>query len=197
MIALEIHDITPSVRPAISLTRSGVVRILGTTRTLSSPAFQALCERCRRDVVVLSQPCPGLADQVENGELDSPKTGALIERYVLPLLHRGVDTLVLGCTHYAFLIPLLKEITSPDVAIIDTADTVARQVHSRLKRERLETSNLEADLRIIATTRSVSDVSRVGRHLWVQATGGDEVTMLVCWEYIPENLGLALRSTVV
>ena len=88
----------------------------------------------------MGQACPGLVEQVEAGDLSGDKTRLLLERYVLPLLERGADTLVLGCTHYPFLAPLIREIAGPGVAVIDSAAAVARQL-----RRRLEVVDLLAD----------------------------------------------------
>src|SRR5262249_31947831 len=78
------------------------------------------------------QACPGLAEQVDRGELDSPATRALVERYVRPLVDKGADTVVLGCTHYAFLEPLIQDVAGPGVAVIDPAPAVARELRRRL-----------------------------------------------------------------
>jgi glutamate racemase len=88
----------------------------------------------------LGQACPGLVEQVEAGDLSGDKTRLLLEQYVLPLLERGADTLVLGCTHYPFLAPLIQEIAGAGVAVIDSAAAVARQL-----RRRLEVGDLLAD----------------------------------------------------
>ncbi|HRY14275.1 MAG TPA: aspartate/glutamate racemase family protein, partial [Candidatus Competibacteraceae bacterium] len=82
---------------------------------------------------VLVQPCPGLADCVEQGELNGPHPRALLERYLQPLLSAGADTLVLGCTHYPFLIPLIQQIAGCEVAILDPSPAVARQLRYRLE----------------------------------------------------------------
>ncbi len=117
----------PAIKPAVATTRSGVVGVLATVGTTRSARLTALIHRFGRGVRVLTQPCPGLVEQVEMGDLEGPATRALIERYVTPLLRRGADTLVLGCTHYPFLRPLLADIVGPDVALIDTGAAVARR----------------------------------------------------------------------
>jgi glutamate racemase len=76
----------------------------------------------------LTQACPGLVEQVEAGDLDGPATRDLLRRYVQPLLARGADTLVLGCTHYPFLRDALVQLVGPRVVVIDTGAAVARQV---------------------------------------------------------------------
>jgi len=122
----------PAVKPAVAATRSGVVGVLATVGTLESSRFAALLEQYAGEVEIVMQACPGLVEQVEAGELDSAATRILLERYTQPLIARGADTLVLGCTHYPFLKPLIAGIAGPDVRLIDTGEAVARQVVRRL-----------------------------------------------------------------
>ena len=129
---IPIVAIEPAVKPAASRTRSRVVGVLATTGTLSSPSMARLLAEFGSDVQFLIQPCPGLADQVEKGELDSEKTRSLVKQYVQPLADRGADILVLGCTHYPFLTPLIQEVAGAAVDLIDPADAVARELRRRL-----------------------------------------------------------------
>lgn len=122
----------PAVKPAAASTKSGVIGVLATSGTLSSSNFAKLHERFGAEVDILVQACPGLVEQVEAGDLSGDKTRALIEKYLVPLLAQQVDTLVLGCTHYPFLAPLIREIAGPTVAIIDPAAAVARELRRRL-----------------------------------------------------------------
>jgi glutamate racemase len=122
----------PAVKPAVGATRSGVVGVLATVGTLESARFAALLEQYAGDVEIVTQACPGLVEQVEAGELTSPATRDLVARYTRPLLDRGADTIVLGCTHYPFLRPLVAAAVGPAVQLIDTGEAVARQVVRRL-----------------------------------------------------------------
>ena len=117
----------PGIQPAAAATRSGRVGVLATSNTLNGQRFAMLAQRFAHGVEVLTQPCPGLVDAVERGDLASDATRALVQSYVAPLLVRGVDTLVLGCTHYPFLRPLIAEVAGPDVQIIDTGPAIAQQ----------------------------------------------------------------------
>ena len=130
--SIPIVAIEPAVKPAASNTKSGVVGVLATSRTLSSDNFAKLHARFGADVDILLQACHGLVEQVEAGDLSGDNTRALLERYLLPLLERKADTIVLGCTHYPFLARLIQEIAGPDVAIIDPAAAVARELRRRL-----------------------------------------------------------------
>lgn len=117
----------PGLKPAATATRSGRVGVLATSNTLNGQRFAMLAQRFAHGVEVLTQPCPGLVDAVERGDLTSDATRALVQSYVDPLLARGVDTLVLGCTHYPFLRPLIAEVAGSDVQIIDTGPAIAQQ----------------------------------------------------------------------
>lgn len=125
----------PAVKPAVAATRSGVVGVLATVGTLESARFAALLERYAGDVEIVTQGCPGLVEQVERGDLAGPETRALVERYTAPLLARGADTLILGCTHYPFLAPLIRDVAGAGVALVDTGEAVARHLQRRIRDE--------------------------------------------------------------
>ncbi len=143
-----IIGIEPALKPAVAETRSGVIGILATSNTVRSDKFANLLDQHGHRARVMVQPCPGLADCVEHGELSGPHLRALLERYLQPLLAQGADTLVLGCTHYPFLIPLIQRLAGPEVVIIDPSPAVARQL-----RRRLETAELLADSRAFGGER--------------------------------------------
>jgi glutamate racemase len=129
---LPIIGMEPAVKPAAAATRSGVVGVLATTGTLKSAKFAALLDRFASDVRVITQPCPGLVEQIEAGELNTPKTRELLHGWVQPLLAEGCDTLILGCTHYPFIKPLLAELLPANVSLIDTGAAVARHLQRLL-----------------------------------------------------------------
>jgi glutamate racemase len=130
---LPIVAMEPAIKPAVAQTKTGVVGVLATSRTLAGHNFVKLFERYAGDAEILPQACPGLVEQVEAGNLAGPKTRVQLERYLAPLLARGADTLVLGCTHYPFLRALIQEIAGPGVAVIDSSEAVARQLRRRLE----------------------------------------------------------------
>jgi glutamate racemase len=132
--------VEPAVKPAASRTQSGVVGVLATAGTVSSPNLSRLVNNYGVDVRFLVQPCPGLAEQVEQGDFSSSTTRSLVEQYVRPLIDQGADTLVLGCTHYPFLRDLIQSVAGANVELIDPADAVARELRRRLEKERLLTS---------------------------------------------------------
>ncbi|WP_207867262.1 glutamate racemase [Pseudomonas sp. 58(2021)] len=122
----------PAVKPAAAATRSGVVGVLATTGTLQSAKFAALLDRFATDVRVVTQPCPGLVERIESGDLHSAELRALLRHYVNPLLASGCDTIILGCTHYPFLKPMLKSMIPESISLIDTGAAVARQLQRLL-----------------------------------------------------------------
>lgn len=122
----------PAVKPAVAVTRSGVIGVLATGAALAGDKLHRLIDRHRGTVRVITQPCPGLVEQVERGDLDGPETRRLLTEYARPLVAAGADVLVLGCTHYPFLRATLAEIVGPAVALLDTGEAVARRVDSLL-----------------------------------------------------------------
>lgn len=127
----------PAVKPAVQASRSGKIGVLATTGTLRSARFAALLERFACDVDVITQPCPGLVELIEAGELNSAATQTVLTDYVAPLLQAGCDTLILGCTHYPLIKPLLYSLVPADVQLIDTGAAVARRLHSELAKHDL------------------------------------------------------------
>lgn len=130
--SLPIVAMEPAVKPAAESTKSGVIGVLATTGTLGSSNFARLHQRFGATVDILVQACPGLVELVEAGDLSGGKARALIEKYLMPLLEQQADNIVLGCTHYPFLSPLIQEIAGPAVTIIDPAAAVARELRRRL-----------------------------------------------------------------
>jgi glutamate racemase len=118
----------PAVKPATAATRSGIVGVLATVGTLQSARFAALLDQFGREIQVLTRACPGLVEQVEAGDLDGPVTRSLVDQHVQPLVQAGADTLVLGCTHFPFLRPVIEASAGPQVRVIDTGEAVARRV---------------------------------------------------------------------
>ncbi|AUB83314.1 glutamate racemase [Candidatus Thiodictyon syntrophicum] len=127
----------PAVKPAVGLTRSGVIGVLATRATLASHSFGRLLAQVGAGVQVLLQPCPGLVERVEAGDLDGDYTRALLADYLRPLLERGADSIVLGCTHYPYLRPLILDLAGPGVTVLDSGVAVARQVRRRLEADGL------------------------------------------------------------
>ena len=117
----------PAVKPAAEQTQSGVVGVLATPATFQGALYASVVERFAQGVTLLQDTCEGLVGLIEAGRLEDGQTRAILERALRPMLTRGIDTVVLGCTHYPFVIPLIEEIVGPGVRVIDPAPAVARQ----------------------------------------------------------------------
>ncbi len=118
----------PAVKPAAEYTRTGVVGVLATPATFQGALYASVVERFASGVTLLQHTCPGLVIQIEAGQLDTPQTRLILEEALRPMLAREIDTVVLGCTHYPFVIPLIQQIVGPNVRVIDPAPAVARQM---------------------------------------------------------------------
>jgi len=123
----------PAVKPAAEQTLSGVVGVLATPATFDGPLFASVVERFAQDVTVLKSTCPGLVEQIEAGRLDGPETEHILREALQPMLAQGVDTVVLGCTHYPFVIPLIERIAGTKLRVIDPAPAIARQARRLLE----------------------------------------------------------------
>lgn len=123
----------PAVKPASERTRTGKVGVMATPGTLQAGRFSSLVERYAGGVEVFTQVCPGLVELVEAGEIDGPAVEAVLHGFLDPLVAAGVDQLVLGCTHYPFLTPAIRQVVGEGMTIIDPAPAVARQVQRVLQ----------------------------------------------------------------
>jgi glutamate racemase len=127
-LTIPVVAMEPGIKPAVALTRSGVVGAIVTATMSSSDRMASLLDRFGRDVRVISVPAPGLVEHVETADLESPELRRLVEGYIRPLLDAGADTIVLGSTHYVFLRSLIASVAGDGVAIVDTGAAVARQL---------------------------------------------------------------------
>jgi glutamate racemase len=158
--------IEPAVKPAAAQTRSSVVGVLATTQTLAGQKFAKLVNTHAGDVEVLTQACPGLVEKVESADLASGATRALVEQYLQPLLARGADTIVLGCTHYPFVADLIRDVAGPSVTVIDSAVPVARELRRRLQASGLLAPETRRGSEHFWTTGPPDRVRSVIAQLW-------------------------------
>lgn len=117
----------PAVKPAALQTQSGKVGVLATSRTFESQRYTELMARFAQEIELFANPCIGLVPLIEAGAIDTPETEQLLRRVLEPMLAARVDTVVLGCTHYPFVLPVIERIVGTAVTIIDPAPAVARQ----------------------------------------------------------------------
>lgn len=145
---IQVVGVEPGVKPAAQGSRSGRIAVLATETTARSKRLAHLIETHAAHVRVEVVPCPGWATHVETLQPDTPAFRAEVAAKILPLLDAGVDRIVLGCTHYAFLMPLIEPLVAGRAQLIDVAAAVARQV-LRLKGD----SHAAGRLRLQATAR--------------------------------------------
>ena len=143
-VTIPVVGIEPGIKPAVAATRSGVIGAIVPAAVGESDRLASLLDRFSADVQVMVQPVPGLVEFIEAGDLDSPALKAKVEAYVRPMLDAGVDTIVLGSTHYVFLKPVLAEMAGPDVALIETGAAVARQLGRVLDERNLRATGAAA-----------------------------------------------------
>jgi len=117
----------PAVKPAAQNTRTGVIGVITTKATYQGELFASVIDRFAKGVNVVTQVCPDFVTLVERGELDTPSVWEAARAYLAPLLAAGIDQLVLGCTHFPFLKPVLAEVAGPQVTIVDPSPAIARQ----------------------------------------------------------------------
>ncbi len=118
----------PAIKPAADLSLARKIGVLATRGTLAGDLFAHTRSRLSPDVEIITQTADGLVERIEAGEADSPETEQLLRRYVEPLRNAGVDTLVLGCTHYPFVSALIRRIAGEGIELIDPSGAVAAQV---------------------------------------------------------------------
>ena len=118
----------PAVKPAAEHTQTGKVGVLATPATFQGRLYASVVERFANRVELFQNTCPGLVQQVEQGNLDGEETRRILQDALLPMLRNNIDTVVLGCTHYPFVIPLIQQIVGENVRVIDPSPAVAKQM---------------------------------------------------------------------
>ncbi|MCH2192958.1 glutamate racemase [Kordia sp.] len=138
----EIYDvpfigIEPAIKPAALQTKSNTIGILATKGTLSSELFHKTSDLYANGVTIIEQVGEGLVPLIENGAIDSPEMEELLKKYITPMIAANIDYLVLGCSHYPYLIPKLHTLLPKHVTIIDSGAAVARQTQAILEKHEL------------------------------------------------------------
>jgi glutamate racemase len=131
-LAIPVVGLEPAVKPAVALTRSGKIAVLATPRTAASERLARLIASHACGVEVRIVPAPGLVDLVEAGILGGPTVERALQPLLEPLVTAGVDTIVLGCTHYPFLRNAIASLLGPEVRLVDSGEAVARRTHHLL-----------------------------------------------------------------
>ncbi len=176
----------PGAQAAVSATRNGHIGVIGTRATINSGAYERAIQSISTEVRVTSHACPLLVPLIEEGWLNDDITDQMIHHYLDPLLSEGIDTLVLGCTHYPLLRPAFARILGPEISLVDSAQNCASAVHKLLIRENLRTSSDTDGVLEVALTDPPDNFLQVARdalqldvgeiQLREVAHGGGEVT---------------------
>ena len=148
---LPVVGVEPGVKPAVALSPHGRIGVMATSGTLGSERFRALLQRHAGDAHLVLQPCPGLARAIEGGRLDAPEVLELVERHCAPLREAGVDTVVLGCTHYPFVADRIQAALGSGVRLVDTAQAVARRALALWPSDALEPTQAPAPVTLWAS----------------------------------------------
>ena len=135
--------IEPAIKPAALNTQTKTVGILATKGTLSSELFHETSDLYAHNIDVIEQVGDGIVPLIESGKLNSKEMKSLLESYINPMIERDIDHLVLGCTHYPYLIPILRKLLPENVNIIDSGLAVARQTKAVLTKENILNSSNE------------------------------------------------------
>jgi glutamate racemase len=131
-LTIPVIGLEPALKPAVRETKVGRVGVMATRGTIRSARFQRLVDNYADGVQVVRDPCPGLADLVEGGLPDGPELAERMEAYVAPLREAGVDTVVLGCTHYVFVREAIQRALGPGVRLLDSGEAIARRTRQIL-----------------------------------------------------------------
>ncbi len=167
--SIPIIGMEPAVKPAAMASKNGIIGVLATVGTIKSAQYAALLETYGAGVTVLAQGCDGLVERVESGALADGATRHLLNQYLAPLLDGGADTIVLGCTHYPFLRPLIAEIVGSHIAVIDTGKAVSAQLQKKLfEAELLASETQQADV-LFWTNSQSNEASKVIQQLYGDA----------------------------
>lgn len=162
--------IEPAIKPAALQSTSKTVGVLATKGTLSSSLFHSTSENHANGIRIIEQEGKGLVSLIEAGSVSSQEMNSLLQNYLEPMLKAGIDYLVLGCTHYPYLIPVLKEILPTHVKIIDSGEAVARQTKAVLEKSEILASTNEigtstfysnSDVAILSSFLEDSEVNEV------------------------------------
>lgn len=184
---IPIIGIEPAIKPAAAATKTGVVGVIATTRTITSERYLRLVrEFAGTKVKVVSVPCPGLMECVESGDWDSFKTQKLIEKYLHPIKRAGADKLVLGCTHYPFLSNVLKR---------DSAAEPNSSIQAQQLPENLNTSSPKAAyFRMVQKAKKCFISAEMRRSIALSSSVfGTQKKNLICVLTLPQRKQLSLE----
>lgn len=171
--------IEPGVRAAIRVTQTGRVGVIGTVGTIASGAYQRAADASGAGVALTCAACPGFAEFVEAGDVDSEEVHVLAERLLAPVRAGDVDTLVLGCTHYPLLARTIGDVMGRDVVLVSSADETAFEVRALLDSAgHTRPTGLAPPRRVFLTSGDLTTFRTLGSRFL-----GPEVETVEAWEW--------------
>ncbi|WP_457617839.1 glutamate racemase [Lutibacter sp.] len=162
--------IEPAIKPAALLSKTGAIGILATKGTLTSELFEKTTANYTKNITTIEQDGEGLVQLIENGKLNSQKLNELLNSYIKPMLNYNIDHLVLGCTHYPYLIPQIKKIVGKNVVIIDSGEAVARQTKAILEKHHLMLTSQKKSKHLFYTNIETNVLSEILSDVLVKFT---------------------------
>ena len=167
-----IIGVEPGVKPAAMQSKTGAIGILATEQTIQSHSFQQLTCRYAKTVNIKARACPQFVALVENLQHNSPEASDVVKQHIQPLLSEGCDQIVLGCTHFSFLMPAIKKVVGDNAGIIDTATSVAIELNRQLGRHKLRRVEAGTGTIDFLTSGNLENSKEVMRVLWGQEING-------------------------
>ena len=169
-INIPVIGVEPAIKPAALTTKKQKVAILTTQATANNTRFLALVKAHSGNAEIYIQPCPGLVQQIEQGLFDDEQTLALLSQYLLPLKTKGIDKLVLGCTHYPMLTKQIAQLIGNEIELIDTGLPVAKQLKNILTQKNLLTTQASKPAIWLASQTFSDTIQRVFNYPWQLTT---------------------------
>lgn len=163
--AIPIIGVEPGIKPAALQSHKGIVGVLATEATLKSDKFNALLATLPGDCRFIKQAGAGLVPLIESGQLHSPETATLLAQHLQSIKAAGADTLVLGCTHYPFLMPLIANQMGASVKIVDTSEAVVRQLARQLEARHIARSTKGKRSVLLLSTADGARLQRMAMQL--------------------------------
>jgi glutamate racemase len=164
-VSVPVVGLEPAVKTAAAISRNGRIGVMATSNTLASERFSRLVREHASGLTVVPQACPGLVEMIEAGRLDGPALEARVAELARPLAAAGVDTVVLGCTHYPFAWSAFAATLGPTVTLVDTAPAIARRTVFLLQQNGFAAAEGAGSLRVL-TTGDPRQVGPIVRRLW-------------------------------
>ena len=153
--------IEPAIKPAALLSKTGAIGILATKGTLTSKLFEKTAKEYTQNITTIEQDGDGLVTLIEEGKLNSNELNNLLRNYLNPMLNFNIDHLVLGCTHYPYLVPQIKEILGSTIKIINSGDAVAKQTKAVLAKKELLSISSEKSNHYLYTNTQTKVLSEI------------------------------------